>query len=222
MLSKKHTDISCFINATGIARSSCGNVHNSLWCVPVVNATMYTKRRFNMLVSKKIYELRKASGMSQEHLAEKINVSRQSISKWESGDTLPEIERIIELSKIFNVSTDYLLLSSEVENLTSRTDQLEKQQEVLQVTIQKEHIRNIRILNSFRVYAIALAVFFFLQLPLPYLEPFGDGLSTTLIELAIILFLATAVVIQVNLRIIKKYLVEEQTNADTREEGVEE
>lgn len=175
-----------------------------------------------MLVSKKIYELRKASGMSQEHLAEKVSVSRQSISKWESGETVPEIERIIELSKVFNVSTDYLLLSSEVENLASRTDQLEKQQEDLQVKVQKEHIRNIRILNSFRVYAIALAIFFFLQLPLPYLEPFGDSLSTTLIELAIILFLETAVAIQVNLRIIKKYLVVQPTNDETIEESMEE
>lgn len=88
-----------------------------------------------MLVSKKIYELRKASGMSQEHLAEKVNMSRQSISKWVSGETVPEIERIIELSKVFNVSTDYLLLSSEVENLASRTDQLEKQQEDLQIKV---------------------------------------------------------------------------------------
>lgn len=175
-----------------------------------------------MLVSKKIYELRKARGLSQEQLAEKVNVSRQSISKWESGETVPEIERIIELSKVFNVSTDYLLLSSEVENLASRTNQLEKQQEDLQVKVQKEHIRNIRILNSCLVYAIALAIFFFLQLPLPYLEPFGNSLSTALIELAIIFFLATAVAIQVNLRIIKKYLVMPPTNDDAIDESMEE
>ena len=59
-----------------------------------------------MPLSNKIYELRKSNGMSQEALAEKINVSRQSISKWESGETVPEIERIIELSKVFSVSTD--------------------------------------------------------------------------------------------------------------------
>ena len=68
-----------------------------------------------MNLSKKIYELRKAHGMSQEQLAEKLNVSRQSISKWESGESSPEIERLIELSDVFDVSTDYLLKSSEVE-----------------------------------------------------------------------------------------------------------
>ena len=48
-----------------------------------------------MNLSKKIYELRKASGMSQEQLAEKINVSRQSISKWESGQAIPELEKLV-------------------------------------------------------------------------------------------------------------------------------
>ena len=79
-----------------------------------------------MNLSKKIYELRKAHGMSQEQLAEKLNVSRQSISKWESGESSPEIERLIELSDVFDVSTDYLLKSSEVDELTIRTERLEK------------------------------------------------------------------------------------------------
>ena len=62
-----------------------------------------------MNLSTKIYELRKAKGMSQEKLAELVGVSRQSISKWESGETIPELERLVELSRIFEVTTDYLL-----------------------------------------------------------------------------------------------------------------
>lgn len=174
-----------------------------------------------MSLSKKIYELRKSNGMSQEVLAEKINVSRQSISKWESGETVPEIDRIIELSKVFGVSTDYLLLSSEVESLTNRTKQLEEQQENLQARIKKEHVKNLRILSSCFIYAIALAVFFFLQLPLPYLEPFGNTLSTTLIELAIVFFLATAIVIEVNLQIVKKHLFTMSNNEDNQNENKE-
>lgn len=57
----------------------------------------------------KIYNLRKKSGMSQESLGEKIGVSRQSVSKWETGESVPEIDKILLLSKIFSVSTDYLL-----------------------------------------------------------------------------------------------------------------
>ena len=94
-----------------------------------------------MNLSKKIYELRKASGMSQEQLAEKINVSRQSISKWESGESSPEIERLIELSNVFDVSTDYLLKSSEVDELTIRTERLEKGQNDLKSKVQQEYLK---------------------------------------------------------------------------------
>ncbi len=62
-----------------------------------------------MILADKIMNLRKKAGWSQEELAEKVGVSRQSISKWESGQSIPDINRIIELSKIFDVSTDYLL-----------------------------------------------------------------------------------------------------------------
>ncbi len=62
-----------------------------------------------MTVSEKIYKLRGKSGLSQEELAEQLGVSRQSVSKWESGGSIPSIEKIVELSKIFGVSTDYLL-----------------------------------------------------------------------------------------------------------------
>ncbi len=68
-----------------------------------------------MKLAGKLFELRKEKGWSQEKLAEQINVSRQSISKWESGQVLPEIEKIIELSKIFLVTTDYLLLDENSE-----------------------------------------------------------------------------------------------------------
>jgi len=62
-----------------------------------------------MTVGEKIHVLRKQSGMSQEQLAEKITVSRQAISKWELGESLPDIDNIVQISKIFDVSTDYLL-----------------------------------------------------------------------------------------------------------------
>ncbi len=61
------------------------------------------------MLSEKIYALRKKNNLSQEELAEKIGVSRQAISKWESGTSLPEIEKLISLSEYFNVSIDYLV-----------------------------------------------------------------------------------------------------------------
>lgn len=62
-----------------------------------------------MNIGERIYELRRKNSMSQEDLAEKMNVSRQSISKWESNQSVPEVEKIIQLSNIFNVSTDWIL-----------------------------------------------------------------------------------------------------------------
>lgn len=62
-----------------------------------------------MELYEKLYELRRASGMSQEELAEKLGVSRQAVSKWESGATQPELGKLIELSKLYSVSVDELL-----------------------------------------------------------------------------------------------------------------
>lgn len=61
----------------------------------------------------RIYTLRKEKGLSQEQLANMLNVSRQSISKWELNESKPELVNIVELSKIFNVSTDYLLTNTD-------------------------------------------------------------------------------------------------------------
>ena len=61
-----------------------------------------------MEIGKKIMELRKKNGLSQEELAEKVGVARQTISKWELGETSPDLKQSKELSKIFNVSLDYI------------------------------------------------------------------------------------------------------------------
>lgn len=62
-----------------------------------------------MTLPEKLHTLRKKSGLSQEQLAEQLGVSRQAISKWESGQSVPESEKLILLSNYFNVSLDYLL-----------------------------------------------------------------------------------------------------------------
>ena len=62
-----------------------------------------------MMFSQKIKEIRKRFGLSQEQLAEIINVSRQAITKWETGGGLPDVSNLQELSKVFGVIVDYLL-----------------------------------------------------------------------------------------------------------------
>lgn len=68
-----------------------------------------------MKLSERIQHLRKSRGMSQEELAEKIGVSRQAVSKWESEQSMPDLEKVILLSGFFGVTTDYLLKGREPE-----------------------------------------------------------------------------------------------------------
>ena len=62
-----------------------------------------------MIFADKLIDLRKKNGWSQEELAEKLNVSRQAVSKWEGAQSIPDMGRIIQLSELFGVTTDYLL-----------------------------------------------------------------------------------------------------------------
>ena len=62
-----------------------------------------------MILADKVISLRKQNGWSQEQLAEQLEVSRQAVSKWESGTSIPDLDRIVRMSELFGVSTDYLL-----------------------------------------------------------------------------------------------------------------
>lgn len=70
-----------------------------------------------MSVSKQLIHLRNVKGISQEELASLMNVTRQSVSKWETGQALPDSEKIIRLSEIFGVTTDYLLKGKENDSM---------------------------------------------------------------------------------------------------------
>ncbi len=65
-----------------------------------------------MILADKITDLRKKNGWSQEELAEQLGVSRQSVSKWESAQSVPDMGKIVRISELFGVSTDYLLKDS--------------------------------------------------------------------------------------------------------------
>ena len=76
-----------------------------------------------MILADKIIRLRRKNGWSQEELAEKMNVSRQAVSKWESAQTVPDLEKILMLGALFGVTTDYLLKDElESEEFTSGED----------------------------------------------------------------------------------------------------
>ena len=62
-----------------------------------------------MILSEKITELRKRNGLSQEQFGDKVGVSRQAVSKWESEQATPDLDKVVIMSDIFEVTTDYLL-----------------------------------------------------------------------------------------------------------------
>lgn len=81
-----------------------------------------------MKLQDKIIQLRKSKGWSQEDLAEKLNVSRQAVSRWENGSALPDANNIFQLSKLFGVTADYLLNDDQ-----DKTDDPQKQRDVFDV-----------------------------------------------------------------------------------------
>ena len=145
-----------------------------------------------MNFSEKLLTLRKANGLTQEQLAEKLDVSRQSISKWESGQATPELEKIVTLSTIFNVTTDYLLKSSEIDDLSVKTEMLEKQQQMMIAREQKQRQVFICITCSVAVYLVFFAVclierFFFIEYEILGGQEFI--LAEFLIATAIVIFI---------------------------------
>lgn len=106
-----------------------------------------------MILADKIIQLRKQNGWSQEELAENLGISRQSVSKWESGASIPDIERIIKMSELFGVSTDYLIKDELEEVSYSESKDKYEEENVKSVSVEEA--------NSFmdvsRTYARQLA-----------------------------------------------------------------
>ena len=147
-----------------------------------------------MKLADKLFELRKEKGWSQEKLAEQINVSRQSISKWESGQALPELEKIVELSKIFQVTTDYLLLEDS------------DKPEINPILSEDEKNRYYKKVKSYGFWQV-LSIF--ISALAIYLFSAGSSFPakfTALVWLSFFLLIASAMAINKALKIKEKYL----------------
>lgn len=90
-----------------------------------------------MRFEEKIVELRKQKGLSQEELAEQLGVSRQAVSRWELGQTLPDIPNLLQLCELFGVNADYLVRDEE--QATAKSDQSAKT--IAKLTREREKAR---------------------------------------------------------------------------------
>ena len=92
-----------------------------------------------MKMPDKIIKLRKENGWSQEELAEKLEVSRQAISRWENGTALPDAQNVLQISKLFHVTTDYLL-NDDYESDSDIPLVRKATQETEEICIKKKHL----------------------------------------------------------------------------------
>lgn len=104
-----------------------------------------------MEFNNKLYELRKQKGFSQEELANRLNVSRQTISKWEVGESTPDMEKLVAISDLFEVSLDELVKGEE-QKLAEPSEQIVKselysdiKEQVLTVDNKKKAKKGIKI-----------------------------------------------------------------------------
>ena len=89
-----------------------------------------------MILADKIITLRKKAGWSQEELASQLNVTRQSVSKWEGAQSIPDIEKILMMSRLFGVTTDYLL-KDEMEETEFLKEESKEQGALRRVTMEE-------------------------------------------------------------------------------------
>lgn len=177
-----------------------------------------------MKLYEKITLYRKKNGLSQEELAEKIGVSRQAVSKWETGDALPEITKLKALADTFNVTVDFLLDDEKDEFINQReiqsTSVIDKYAETIDNCVEsvsskfgsffKKHgwILGI-VLILFGIYRIVINIFTIA----PFLEfNFFDSISSFALILSIFQILIGVAFIVGGIIIIKKFKPKKQNS----------
>lgn len=111
-----------------------------------------------MNIGSKISQCRKRAGISQEKLAEQLNISRQAVSRWETGEAMPDIEKVVRLSHIFGVSTDYLLLDEQEEAVSPHQSTSESTDNGVPSTAVLERRRRFRIVFGLSLLLLGLGI----------------------------------------------------------------
>ncbi len=115
-----------------------------------------------MILGEKITLLRKKNNYSQEDLANELGISRQSVSKWESGNSIPDLDKIIKISNLFGVSTDYLLKDELEEEILSETDEMLEEGKIVSLEEANEFLEaTLRFANK-----LSLAILLFILSPI--------------------------------------------------------
>lgn len=180
-----------------------------------------------MILADKIIILRKKQGWSQEELAHQLNVSRQAVSKWESTASIPELDKIIRMSQLFGVSTDYLLIDdlesveyAEYEDTIIRKVDLETANHYLDVakTAYKKIAKGVVLCILAPITLISLSIW---QEDNPTAISENVAVSIGIFVLFFLVFIAIILFITYSMKLSKfKYLDEEPFDLDYGVKGV--
>lgn len=120
-----------------------------------------------MNLADRILAYRKAKGLSQEELAEVLNVSRQTISKWETGQSQPDLDKLLPLCELFEISSDELLGKEIVKNTTQKKSLTKKQKLFFCMLLYLVAILAMPLLNLFQLanQLISMIIVFLLAIP---------------------------------------------------------
>lgn len=176
-----------------------------------------------MILADKIIELRKKAGMSQDELAEQMDVSRQSVSKWESAQSIPDLNKILKLSQIFGVSTDYLLKDDFEEPAQEVSETVNDSKPLRRVSM--EEANRFLAVNERSAFKTALGVALCILSPVPstILSVLSDTLTATLGTVFLFLMVAGAVGLFISAGSDKKpfrYLIKESIDTAYGVEGM--
>lgn len=172
-----------------------------------------------MILADKIIEERKKNGWSQEELAEKLDVSRQSVSKWEGAQSTPDLQKILKMSQLFGVSTDYLL-KDELE----KAEYVESQEENAAHKVSMEEANEFLALNERSSFRCALAAVLAIISPVfllfmggmvsadPYMEAAAVGLG---VPTLFILFAAAVLILITNGMKLSRYRYLDKEDIET-------
>lgn len=156
-----------------------------------------------MILAEKIAKLRKQQGWSQEELAARLEVSRQSVSKWESMTSMPDLDRILKMSELFGVSTDYLLKDDSPEEAVAQPSPEFLPAQAVTVSLEEANTYLTLAEQCHQKIALAVSLCILSPVPLIFLSgaaaqglfPLTEVTSTALGVSALLLIVAAAMVL---------------------------
>lgn len=156
-----------------------------------------------MILAEKIAKLRKQQGWSQEELAARLGVSRQSVSKWESMASMPDLDKILKMSELFGVSTDYLLKDNSPEEAVAPLSAEPVPAQAVPVSLEEANTYLTLAEQCHQKIALAVSLCIFSPVPLIFLSgaaaqgffALTEVTSTALGVSALLLIVAVAMVL---------------------------